>query len=71
MLTKSYHKQTEITKMLETRLKQITRKTKLHEQETLIDKLQHSIEYFDHLTVRDSPPTLVGAIFTFMVPIVC
>ena len=70
MLKENCRKQMNHINMLETRLKQITKKTKLAEQETLIDKIQHSIEYFDHLTVKDSPPTLVGAIFTFIVPIV-
>ena len=70
MLKENCRKQMNHIHMLETRLKQITKKTKLAEQETLIDKIQHSIEYFDHLTVKDSPPTLVGAIFTFIVPIV-
>ena len=36
-------KQMKHINMLETRLKQITKKTKL--QETLIDKIQHSIEF--------------------------
>ena len=70
MLKENCRKQMKHINMLETRLKQITKKTKLAEQETLIDKIQHSIEYFDHLTVKDSPPTLVGAIFTLIVPII-
>ena len=52
MLKENCRKQMNHIHMLEIRLKQITKKTKLAEQETLIDKIQHSVEYFDHLALK-------------------
>ena len=43
--------------------------SKFKEQATMADKIHHSMEYFDFLVVKDSPPTLAGAFFTLIVPI--
>jgi hypothetical protein len=63
---------TAIIEKLEHNLNEFTtvrRNTKSKDQDTIADKIHHSIEYFDKFVVKDSPPTLAGAFFTFLVPI--